>query len=207
VGLEARCEVRCGDERRVAGVHLDSTGLEVRGRSKLPLGRIRGAEAVGGELRVRSDEGVLVLALGAEADRWARFIASPRTRIDKLGVKPGQRVALVGLDDAELRGELRAAGVTIVGRGAVDVVFFWAGAERDLARLAACRRRVEPNGAVWLVRDKGKAATVKESAVRAAARAAGLVDVKVVAFSETRSTDKLVVPVAARGRARPRMLP
>ena len=44
----------------------------------------------------------------------------------------------------------------------------------------------------------GRGAEVAEGDVRAAGRAAGLVDVKAVAFSETHSADKFVFPVAAR---------
>jgi hypothetical protein len=87
----------------------------------------------------------------------------------------------------------------VTDRVRADVVLYAVSAPRDLERLSALRSAIEPNGAIWVVRVKGKAATVKEAEVMSAARAAGLVDIKVVAFSETHSADKLVIPVKDRG--------
>jgi len=51
---------------------------------------------------------------------------------------------------------------------------------------------------VWAVYAKGRR-ELSENTVRAAAIDAGLVDVKVVAFSEALSSLKLVIPRALRG--------
>ena len=45
---------------------------------------------------------------------------------------------------------------------------------------------------------KGKAATVTEAESMTAGKAAGLVDVKVVKFSETHTAEKMVIRVARR---------
>jgi len=50
---------------------------------------------------------------------------------------------------------------------------------------------------LWVVRPKGTA-DISDADVIAAGRKAGLVDVKVVRFSETHSAEKLVVPLAKR---------
>lgn len=201
MGSEAHCRVTWKAKTWVAAVHLDSSAVEVRGRPKLvlPLAEVSECELREGALLLRSARGVLELRLGAEAASWARKIRNPKSRAEKLGIRSGQRVAFVGLDDPVLAGEVAARGARIVsGRGAVDVLFFGVTSARDLARLSALRERIEPEGSLWLVRTKGKAATVKEGEVRSAARAAGLVDVKVIAFSETQTSDKFVVPVAQR---------
>lgn len=207
MGLEARCRVTWNGETRTAGVHLDSAVVEVRGRPglKVPFVSIQRTSVRGGELVLEAEAGTLVLALGAAASAWASKIASPPSRAKKLGLGPGRRVCIIGVTDAALAAEVLAAGgETVAARARADVVLYGVSAPRDLERLSALRSSIEPDGAIWVVRIKGKGAAVKEAEVMSAARAAGLVDVKVVAFSETHSADKLVIPVAERGTARTR---
>ena len=64
-------------------------------------------------------------------------------------------------------------------------------------RLRRLRETIQPAGGVWVVWPKGRA-ELREEDVRAAAKKAGLVDVKVVAFSATHSALKLVIPVSKR---------
>jgi hypothetical protein len=201
VGLEARCEVRWQGNRWDAAVHLDSTALEVRGRPRLvlPLKQIRNVHLGAVELELDTDDGRLTLVLGPAVAAWARKIQAPPSRLAKLGVRAEQRVSLLGLEDAAFRAELEAAGAQLVAaRAKADSIFLAVKTPAELERLGGLRDRIEPDGAIWVVRAKGKAASVKENEVREAARAAGLVDVKVAAFSETHTADKLVIPVAAR---------
>ena len=48
---------------------------------------------------------------------------------------------------------------------------------------------------------KGKAATLRDVEVMAAGKAAGLIDNKVVSFDDTRTSLRLVIPVALRPKA------
>jgi hypothetical protein len=125
--------------------------------------------------------------------------------LDKLGVRPGARIALVGdVDpDGTFRSLLadRTSDVTIgPPKPASDIVFVAADSTAELAVLPALRARIKPAGAVWVVSRKGKAATLRDVEVIAAAREAGLVDNKVVAFSTTHTSLRLVIPVADRPR-------
>jgi hypothetical protein len=123
--------------------------------------------------------------------------------LDKLGVRPGVRVAIVGeVDpDGSFRKQLadRTSDVT-VGRpkADTDLVFLAADSHAELADLAALRARIRPAGAVWVVSRKGRASTLRDVEVMAAAKEAGLVDNKVVSFSATHTSIRLVVPVALR---------
>jgi hypothetical protein len=130
--------------------------------------------------------------------------------LDKLGVRPGMRVAIVGdledadeiLDDAgPFRARLadRTSDITD-GRPKPDsdIVFLAADTTEELGPLAELRTRIRPNGAIWVVSRKGKAATLRDIEVMAAAREHGLVDNKVVAFSARRTTVRLVIPIALR---------
>jgi hypothetical protein len=62
--------------------------------------------------------------------------------------------------------------------------------------------RLVPNGAIWVVSHKGRLATIRDLDVMAAAKAAGLVDNKVASFDETRTSLRLVIPVALRPPSR-----
>jgi hypothetical protein len=125
--------------------------------------------------------------------------------LDKLGVRPGARVAIVGgVDPDGVFRELladRTSDVTL-GQPApdTDLVFLAADSTADLAALADLRTRIKPAGGVWVVSRKGKAATLRDVEVMAAGREAGLVDNKVVSFSETHTSLRLVIPVADRPR-------
>jgi hypothetical protein len=127
-------------------------------------------------------------------------------RLDKLGVRPGGRVAIVGVPDDDLRVELagRTHDVT-VGRPLpeTDVILLAADSPADLAALAELRGTLVPDGSIWVVSRKGRAATLRDVEIMAAARAVDLVDNKVASFSATHTALRLVIPVALRPPARP----
>ncbi|MFZ5854720.1 MAG: hypothetical protein ACOYXS_09505 [Chloroflexota bacterium] len=130
---------------------------------------------------------------------------STRPLLDKLGVRPGARVALVGVADPAFRALLAERTSSVLEglpRATSDLVFLAADAGPDLAVLGRLRRAIAPDGAIWVVSAKGRSATLRDREVIAAARAAGLVDNKVVAFSGTHTALRLVIPVAERPRAR-----
>jgi hypothetical protein len=68
----------------------------------------------------------------------------------------------------------------------------------DLVRLGELREAIKPAGGIWVVSPKGKGAVLKDVEVMAAAREAGLVDNKVVSFSDTHTALRLVIPKALR---------
>src|SRR5688572_5742429 len=171
-------------------------------RLAIPLKAIEKVHVRQGSLCVSFSGRQAVFELGAaNAGKWARRIASPPSRADKLGIKPGLRVAIVNLPDATLPDEVESRGATIV-RGprsqGLDLIFFGAARDTDLERLPALAARMTPSGSLWLVRTKGPGATISEAASMGAGKRAGLVDVKVVSFSETQSAEKYVIPIAKR---------
>ena len=129
---------------------------------------------------------------------------SVRPRIDKLGVKPGFRVAIVGVEDPLLMDELRSRTdqiiVTPKPRDKRDVIFYSAESLLALESLAALREKIVQNGAIWVVSKKGNDRAINDTDVIAAGKKAGLVDNKVVSFSATHTALRLVIPVAMRGR-------
>jgi hypothetical protein len=127
--------------------------------------------------------------------------------LDKLGVRPGMRVALVGSlhDDEDAAADFRAElteRTSDIREGSPkpesDLVIVAADSASELAALTVIRRRIRPAGAIWVVSRKGKARTLRDIEVIAAAREHGLVDNKVVSFSPTRTSIRLVIPIALR---------
>ena len=123
--------------------------------------------------------------------------------LDKLGLRPGMRVALIDIDDPEIR-PLIAERTTELTEGwpepDTDIVLLGADSTAALEPLEALATRIRPNGAIWVVSRKGKAATIRDTDVIDAAKAAGLVDNKVASFSATHTALRLVIPVARRPR-------
>ncbi len=128
---------------------------------------------------------------------------STRPLLDKLGVKPGGRVAILGVDDPEFRA-LLAERTPDVTDGEpppdTDLVFLAADSITELHGLDRLQTRIRPEGAIWVVSRKGRAATIRDVDVIGAAIAAGLVDNKVVSFSDTHTALRLVIPRARRPR-------
>ena len=202
MGLEAECTARFGRQSSVGRAQLEEKEVVFRGafRVKVPIGPGTTAVEQSGTLQLDWPEGTLRLELGAAAPKWLEKIRNPRGRIDKLGVKEGMRVAIVGLEDGAFEAEVRARTKNVsVGKAprAADLVIVRMERLTDLARLPALREAIEPDGAVWVVWPKGVKA-FREDDVRAAGPSAGLVDVKVMSFSAELSGLKLVVPLAQR---------
>jgi hypothetical protein len=205
VGNEAVCTVRYDGQASEGKVLLETNEIVFRGgdfRLKIPLKEIASLDVAGGELSVGYNGSVAVFELGHEAEKWATKIRNPRGLMEKLGVKAGMRVTVLGVQDDEFESQLDARDVTrIEGEERdLDIVFYEADVVDDLVRLPALRNAIKAAGAVWVVSPKGKTARIRDVDVMAAARDAGLVDNKVASFSDTHTALKLVIPVAQRSK-------
>jgi hypothetical protein len=214
VGLEANCTLRYAGHTAHGKARLEEKDISFRGgalRLKVAFADIRAATAARGELRLDFPGGPATFLLGSAAEKWALKIRYPRPLIDKLGVKPGQTVSLVGrCDDASFLAQLRERTASIADatpRRGSHFIFYFTESLRDLDRLPRLRELLDPAGAIWVLWPKpqkktkdqpAQPAPLKEDDVRKAALKSGLVDVKVVSFSATRSGLKLMIPVAKR---------
>lgn len=125
--------------------------------------------------------------------------------IDKLGVRPGGRVAIVGpVDPDGSFHELLEERTDDVTDGEPlpdsDLVFLAADSVPELSSLPDLRSRIRSNGAIWVISKKGRAATLRYAELLDAALANGLVDNKVASFSDTHTALRFVIPVALRPR-------
>jgi hypothetical protein len=199
VGQELACTAaRAG--RRVEGrALLETDELIFRGdglRLTIPYASMTGVRAEDGMLVVEHGGETTTFELGAKAANWADRIRNPKTVIDKLGVKPGQRVVLRGVEADGFVADLAARGAELVD-GDADHLFVAVETDEDLAGLPRLVPLIARDGAVWTLRRKGRK-DLTEADVRAAGKAAGLVDVKVVRFSDSHTAEKFVIPVADR---------
>ena len=193
MGREARCAVSHDGQEAEAKALLETDELVVRSPFRLPRAGIRSAKAAGEALEVVYDGGSLTLRLGErESAKWAADIAHPKTLADKLGVKAGQRVRLEGGADAGLAG----AGQRVAD-GEADVVFLAAETPAALEQIASLRDQIARDGAIWVIRPKGRD-DLTEGMVIAAGRSAGMHDIKIARISVTHTGMKFVIPVEQR---------
>jgi hypothetical protein len=202
MGNEATCRVRWGKQQSEGKALLETSEILFRGdfRLKIPFSTIKSAEAVDGELRLLTPEGLAVFHLGATAEKWREKILHPKSRIEKLGVKPGAKVSLLGDFDAEFLREIGGLAGSL-GKGKVtpdaEYIFLDAGSKEELAAVSKLARAIKGAAALWIVYPKGHK-DITENDVLAAGRKAGLKDVKVVGFSLTHTALKFVIPLEKR---------
>ena len=202
MGNEARCTARFGKQQSNGKALLETSEILFRGdfRLKIPFSSIKSAKSEGGELRLQTPKGLAVFELGDAATRWCEKILHPKSRVEKLGVKPGARVSLLGSFDEGFLRELREMDrVVTVGKAAEDAewIFFAVDLKKHLAQVSRLAKSLKGAAALWIVYPKGRK-DITENDVLTAGRKAGLKDVKVVGFSATHTALKFVIPVARR---------
>jgi hypothetical protein len=125
---------------------------------------------------------------------------SHRLLLDKLGVKPGQQVAVLDVNDAAFLKELAARVPDFVREKPskdADLIFLAAEEIKALARMKSLAGAIQKAGAIWVVYPKGQK-HIREVDVIAAGKSAGLTDNKVCRFSDTHTALRFVVPLARR---------
>lgn len=174
---------------------LEGDYLLFRGdvRVKMMLADLLSVEATGGALVLTGPAGCLSLELGAaKAADWHQRIRNPKTVLDKLGVKPGHRVALRGdAPDPVLAAELSRGNVTGDAGDDADFILLVADAVDGLAAVAGLATTLGIKSGLWIIYPKGRRDITQED-VFAAGRGAGLVDNKVCAVSPTHTALKFV---------------
>jgi hypothetical protein len=205
MGNEASCTLRYGKQRNQGKALLETSEVVFRGadgafRLKIAFSSIKSARAVGGELRLETADGLAVFELGAAAGKWCAKILHPKTRLEKLGVKAGARVTLVGDFDAEFLAELETCTKNIIkDKSATNSEWIFSAVEssRGLPQVSKLAKNMKGATALWVVYPKGQK-QITESDVLGAGRKAGLKDVKVVGFSPTHTALKFMIPLDRR---------
>jgi hypothetical protein len=206
MGAEAECGLRFKGKAVRGKARLETDTLQFRGgdlRWSIAFTQMSKITARDGTLKVTFPDGTASFDLGTSAARWAEKIQHPPSRLKKIGAAADWRVSALGVTDEAFLEEIENA-VSFLSIGRVvkgaDAIFFEVTKEAELARLEKLKLSLKPNGAIWIIRPKGRP-EISERATMAAGKAAGLVDVKVVAFSPTHTAEKFVIPVKARAKA------
>jgi hypothetical protein len=163
-------------------------------RFKVSFGELTSVKADGGVLKLEFPSGPAELELGAAAEKWARKILNPPSLMDKLGVKSGLTVRLIGGFDEIDPGfgkEIAKRRAVVAAKGECNLLFLAAGRSAELDRIRKLKANLKPGGALWVIYPKG-VPQIKEIEVIQAGRAAGMKDVKVARFSARHTGLKFV---------------
>jgi len=126
---------------------------------------------------------------------------SHRSAVDKLGIKPEERIEVTGDVGTGLRGEVKdAAGRGLVRAGMLDgAVVMVESLEEAQEALVRYRARLRESGYLWLVtRKRGHESYLNQVAIVPHAKRVGLIDNKTCSIDSERSGIRFVVPRALR---------
>jgi hypothetical protein len=207
MGSEVKCRVRFGKQESDGKALLETGEIIFRGdfRLKIPFATIQSAKIMEDELQLRTSEGVATFELGeSTAQKWREKILHPKSRIEKLGIKPGMKVSLIGFENngEEFAKELESTKAVLTSAKDrmpedCDVIFLRIDTKKRLEQIAKIAKEMSDAVALWIIYPKGQR-DITEGDVFAAGHTAGLIDIKVVGFSPTHTALKFVIPVNKR---------
>ncbi len=202
MGAEQLCTVRSGGKTSQGKALLETSEIIFRGdfRLKIPLASLQSTVAKDGELHLAWADGSAIFELGDRAAKWAQKILHPKSTAEKLGIKPGLTVSVLAIRDASFLKSVRAEASEFSATKLLessDLIFVGASEAADLGGIEGLVPSLSASGGLWIVYPKGKQ-EITEGQVLAAGRTAGLVDVKVVKFSDTHTALKFVRSKAER---------
>src|SRR5258706_13300535 len=108
--------------------------------------------ACNGELRVKTKSAMNVFEVGSAAEKWREKILHPKTRAQKLGMKPGTRVRLAGEFEADFLQELKGSKGAILwgaSAGSPGITFLAVSAKGSLAAIAKHPKKMIAAPALW----------------------------------------------------------
>jgi hypothetical protein len=126
---------------------------------------------------------------------------SHRTAVQKLGVKPEQRVEVIGDVGSGLRRDVKqAVGRGLVRSGELDGAIVLVESEEEAKQaLVHYRARLRDTGYLWVItRKRGHESYLNQMALVPHAKRLGLIDNKTCSIDEDRSGIRFVVPRALR---------
>lgn len=130
---------------------------------------------------------------------------SHRTAVQKLGVKPSERLEVAGDVGAGLRRDVKAAiGRGLVRSGTLDgAIVHVESIDEATEALEAYRARLRDTGYLWIITHKrGHEKYLNQMSLVPYAKKLGLIDNKTCSVDEERSGIRFVVPRALRKSSR-----
>lgn len=199
MGLE--CETRCEwqGKNSTGRAMLEGDHLLFRGefRLKINFSGLSDLKTEDGRLYLTDGQGTACLHLGNRAADWERRIRNPKSLADKLGIKSGQSIRLLGgIGDPALLNEVSRIDAQVTEQVQADWYVLHADHPDHLAQIPQLRIEMPATAGLWVIHPKGKTSPVPQAAVMNAGRGAGLVDNKTCAVSEVSTGLKFVRPKA-----------
>src|SRR5437762_6009242 len=112
MGAEATCTVTFNKKTVAGKARLETDVLQFRGgdvRLDIPFKDMKRVTADDSILSVTFAEGRVTFELGRAAPKWREKIVHPLSRLAKLGVKAGSKVAVLGVSDTTFLKDLKQA--------------------------------------------------------------------------------------------------
>ena len=108
MGLETECTVKLNRQKSKGAAHCGDGEIDFRGefRFRWKWSDLSSVSASKGRLTVSRNGEVAEFELGELAEKWLYQIKNPKSRLDKLGLKPGHRYAAFGEFDSAFPREL-----------------------------------------------------------------------------------------------------
>jgi len=151
VGYDATCTLKYEGKTSRGTAWLEQKDLIFRGpvRLAIPFTTITSATAHDGTLHVQFGERRADFAIGDAAEKWAKRITNPPSRLDKLGVKPGMTVSVIGISDKTFLEEVKSRTAKVTRTppsvaGSADLLFYEATHRDALQRLRALATLITP---------------------------------------------------------------
>ena len=129
--------------------------------------------------------------------RLFRPIALRKARRRRGGARCARRPARRSVSRPALNARLAKSASQSL-RTSYDLIFLRVDAPRDLARIRRAVYASQAYGALWVFHPKGRGASPTDAEVRSAGIAAGLVDNKISAYSDSHTATRFVIPLALR---------
>src|SRR5262249_22641541 len=162
MGNEANCVLKTNGKKVKGIVLLETSEIIFRSESlrlKIPFAEMKTVKASDGELRVQTSDGTHAFEIGPYAEKWAYKILNPKTRMEKLGVKAGAKVTVIGELESEFAAELKKIAPDY-SNGAIkpgtEWIFLIADTQRKLAQATNIAKVIKGSAALWIVYPKGR---------------------------------------------------
>lgn len=196
MAMESACKLSVGRDKYEGRVRMEGGYIDFAGNTKFRfrLAEIRNPRQDGTSICFDFHGNAVEIVLSERASgRWIEYILNPQSLADKLGVRDGQTVRILNLDDPELLSSLATKSARMVHGTSQRCDLVMVGVERasELRQIEDLGETLAPGGSIWVVLTKALR-TVTKANVITIAREAGLAHVKVVDYSETRAAYRIV---------------
>ncbi|MBI2427865.1 MAG: DUF3052 family protein [Ignavibacteriales bacterium] len=203
MGTEVTTKVTIGTERTEAKVLLETNAIIIRGPLKMtiPFSDMKSLASKNGLLSFSVKGKKVAISVGEKAGKWLEKIKNPKSVLDKLGVTTDSKVSVINFKDENFLIDIqKKADAVALGKAAKDsdLIFYEANSRKEVEQLSSLKKYLKPNGGIWVLSLKGKLATIKDIEIMKIGKKCGLVDTKVVGFSETHTALKFVIPLSQR---------